>query len=67
MKNLLNKKIDDLSFEEAYRKLTEIVELIEEGNINLDDSIEYYEVGILLKNHCEKKLKNAEKERVLRR
>ena len=26
MKNLLNKKIDDLSFEEAYRKLTEIVE-----------------------------------------
>jgi len=60
MKNLLNKKIDDLSFEEAYRKLTEIVELIEEGNINLDDSIEYYEVGILLKNHCEKKLKNAE-------
>tara|TARA_Y100001980_G_C14294384_1_gene124200 strand:+ start:28 stop:246 length:219 start_codon:yes stop_codon:yes gene_type:complete len=60
MKNLLNKKIDDLSFEEAYKKLTEIVELIEEGNINLDDSIEYYEVGILLKNHCEKKLKNAE-------
>ena len=31
-----------------------------EGGISLDDSIKYYETGISLKNHCEKKLKNAE-------
>ena len=33
---------------------------MEDGKISLDDSIKYYEIGSLLKNHCEKKLKNAE-------
>tara|TARA_B100000579_G_C22511695_1_gene701802 strand:- start:265 stop:483 length:219 start_codon:yes stop_codon:yes gene_type:complete len=60
MNELLDKKIDELSFEEAFDRLNKIVDLIEEGGISLDDSIKYYETGISLKNHCEKKLKNAE-------
>tara|TARA_B100000029_G_C17104760_1_gene789247 strand:- start:225 stop:455 length:231 start_codon:yes stop_codon:yes gene_type:complete len=60
MDKLLDKKIDDLSFEEAFEKLNKITELLEEGNISLDESIKYYEYGMLLKNHCEEKLKNAE-------
>ena len=60
MNELLDKKIDQLSFEEAFDRLNKIVDLIEEGEISLDDSIKYYEIGISLKNHCENKLKNAE-------
>ncbi len=60
MKDLLDKKIDDLSYEDAFNRLQKITELLENGNVTLDDSIKYYEQGILLKNFCEKKLKDAE-------
>ena len=50
MEKILDKKIDELSYEEAFDKLQEIVSLLEEGNISLDDSIKYYEQGIILKN-----------------
>ena len=60
MKDLLDKKIDDLSYEDAFNRLQKITELLENGNVSLDDSIKYYEQGILLKNFCEKKLKDAE-------
>ena len=58
--DLLNKDIANLSFEEAFERLNEVVELIEGGDVSLDQSIKYYEIGFLLKNHCEEKLKNAE-------
>jgi exodeoxyribonuclease VII small subunit len=60
MKDLLDKKIDDLSYEDAFDRLQKITELLENGNVSLDDSIKYYEQGILLKNFCEKKLRDAE-------
>ena len=60
MKDLLDKKIDDLTYEDAFDRLQKITELLENGNVPLDDSIKYYEQGILLKNFCEKKLKDAE-------
>ena len=60
MKDLLEKKIDDLTYEDAFERLQKITELLENGNVSLDDSIKYYEQGILLKNFCEKKLKDAE-------
>ena len=60
MKELLDKKIDNLSYEEAFEKLQKIIQLLEEGNVSLDNSIKYYEQGILLKDYCEKKLQNAE-------
>tara|TARA_B100002051_G_C16405772_1_gene472150 strand:+ start:40 stop:264 length:225 start_codon:yes stop_codon:yes gene_type:complete len=60
MKDLLDKKIDDLSYEDAFDRLQKITELLENGNVSLDNSIKYYEQGILLKNFCEKKLKDAE-------
>ena len=44
----------------AFERLQKITELLENGNVTLDDSIKYYEQGILLKNFCEKKLKDAE-------
>ena len=60
MKDLLDKKIDGLTYEDAFDRLQKITELLENGNVSLDDSIKYYEQGILLKNFCEKKLKDAE-------
>ena len=58
--DLLNKDVTNLSFEEAFERLNKVVELIECGDVRLYESIKYYEIGILLKNHCEEKLKNAE-------
>ena len=60
MKELLEKNIDNLSYEEAFEKLQKIIQLLEQGNVSLDNSIKFYEQGILLKDYCEKKLQNAE-------
>ncbi len=56
----MNKKIDEMTFEEAFEKLNEILEKFESGEVSLEKSINLYEEGMLLKNHCEKKLNNAE-------
>ena len=50
------KKIEELTFEDAFNRLNEIVEKLESGDLSLDQSIEFYEEG-LIKNHCEEKLK----------
>ena len=60
MKELLEKNIDNLSYEEAFEKLQKIIQLLEQGNVSLDNSIKFYEQGILLKDYCKKKLQNAE-------
>ena len=60
MNDIESLNIEGMSFEEAYEKLNEIVNKMENSDVSLEESIKYYETGILLKNHCEKKLKNAE-------
>ena len=50
----------ELSFEISLKKLEEIVEQLESGNIDLEKSVELYEKGIELKNICEEKLKKVE-------
>ena len=61
----MNKKIQikedikKLSFEEALSELEGIVERLERGDIDLEDSISIYERGVGLKAHCEAKLENA--------
>ena len=51
----MNKKIDEMTFEEAFEKLNEILEKFESGEVSLEKSINLYEEGMLLKNHCENK------------
>ena len=48
------------SFENSIKQLEEIVEKIESGGANLEESISLYEKGIELKKFCEKRLKEAE-------
>lgn len=49
-----------LSFETALKELEGIVSRLEQGQVDLDDSIALYERGQALKAHCERKLKAAE-------
>ena len=48
-----------LSFEDALRELEKIVAELESGQAPLERSIEMYERGALLKQHCEAKLEAA--------
>jgi len=58
-KSNISPDITKLSFEEALEQLEEIVSKLEDGSINLEQSIEEYTRGVHLKNHCETKLKEA--------
>ena len=55
----VTEEIKKLSFEEAISELERIVEDLERGDIELEDSISIYERGVILKAHCETKLKTA--------
>lgn len=52
--------IASLSFEEALQELEQIVKRLEGGTGKLDDAIQSYERGTLLKRHCEAKLREAQ-------
>jgi len=50
----------ELSFEEAYKQLTDIVKKMESGALPLADSVVAYEEATKLKTYCEQLLKAAE-------
>lgn len=52
--------IGSLSFEAALARLEEIVRTLEKGEAPLDQSIELYQEGELLKRHCDARLKDAQ-------
>ena len=49
-----------LSFEEALAELEGIVRQLEDGTGKLDEAINAYERGAVLKRHCEAKLQEAQ-------
>jgi len=53
-------EVAGLSFEASLRELETIVARLEQGEVELEDSIALYERGQTLKAHCEAKLKAAE-------
>jgi len=56
-----NNDISKLSFEQAIKKLTDIVSKIEDGQISLEQSLSQYEQGMELIKHCRDILQKAEK------
>ena len=48
------------NFESSLKKLEKIVAKLEEGNIDLDDSIKSFEEGVMLDKECQKQLSEAE-------
>jgi exodeoxyribonuclease VII small subunit len=52
--------VDQLSFEDALKRLEEIVRTLEKGEAPLDQSIELYQEGDRLRRHCEARLRDAQ-------
>lgn len=52
--------IKDMSFERALKELESIVGRLERGDVELEESINIYERGEALKEHCDRLLKMAE-------
>lgn len=49
-----------MSFEEALAALEDVVNKLESGKVPLEESIELYTRGDALREHCERKLRDAE-------
>ena len=63
MTNTMTKASNDitaLSFEQSLAELEKIVRDLETGKAGLEDSIKFYERGVMLRQHCEAKLKDAQ-------
>lgn len=54
-------KAEKINFEDDMQKLEKIVEELEKGDLNLDDSISKFEEGIKISKDCNKMLDDAEK------
>ena len=52
--------VDKMSFEDAMKELESVVGQLESGDVPLDQSIALYERGAALREHCQKKLAEAE-------
>jgi len=52
--------MDELSFEEAYARLEEVLSRLQMGNMSLDDSLAAFEEGMALAARCQTLLDAAE-------
>jgi exodeoxyribonuclease VII small subunit len=57
---VLPPEIAQMSFEDALQELEQIVKRLETGAGKLNEAIQSYERGALLKRHCEAKLREAQ-------
>lgn len=57
-------KEENITFEEAMKKLELIVERLEEGDVPLEEAISIYKDGMELSKLCHNKLKNVEEQLV---
>lgn len=51
----------NISFEEAIKRIEEIVSILENGNTTLDDSLKLFEEATNLCNYCNNRLEEANK------
>ena len=51
--------VSKLTFEQSIRRLEEIIDNLESGNVELENAINLYAEGIKLQEHCKNKLENA--------
>jgi len=51
---------EELSFEDALKRLEEVVGQLESGRLSLEDSLARFEEGVRLSKLCQQKLKNVE-------
>jgi exodeoxyribonuclease VII small subunit len=53
-------EVEEITFEDAMKRLEEIVETLGEGNLSLEDSLKMFQEGMELCKICNKKLDEAE-------
>ena len=53
------KKIEKMPYEDAIKRLEEVVEILSSKQVNLDDMVGLYEEGNILYEHCDNLLKKA--------
>lgn len=51
---------EQLTFEEAMAELDDLVSQMEDGDLNLDDSLKAFERGVMLTRQCQQALSHAE-------
>lgn len=54
-------KVREMSFEESMEALEALVKRLEDGGIDLDESIGIYEQAVVLRNHCREILDEGER------
>ncbi|MCD6133268.1 MAG: exodeoxyribonuclease VII small subunit [Deltaproteobacteria bacterium] len=52
--------VEEMSFEEALKRLEEIAGILEKGDASLDETLKLFEEGMKLSNFCQKKLTEVE-------
>ncbi len=52
--------MEEMKFEEALKRLEDIVEKLESGSLELEESIQLFEQGVKLSLYCQQQLKQAE-------
>ncbi len=55
-----NRKMEDMTYEEAVKKLEEIVSRLENAEIPLEESLSSFQEGIALSRYCREKLAEIE-------
>ncbi len=56
----LNEKLKELSYEEAIKRLEEIVRRLEDADIPLEESLSSFQEGVALSRYCREKLAEIE-------
>ncbi|NLA71396.1 MAG: exodeoxyribonuclease VII small subunit [Clostridiaceae bacterium] len=67
MDNLINDKdnsLNDLKYEDAVKRLEEIVTILERGEASLDLSMDLFREGVALSSFCERRLQTMKEEMV---
>ena len=54
------KKTNTINFEKTFTELEELVKKMEEGDLSLEESLKYFERGMLLTKNCQQALNKAE-------
>lgn len=53
--------VDEMSFEESIDALEGLVKRLEDGGIDLDESLRIYEQAVALRDHCKRILEGGER------
>ena len=54
------KKTNVINFEKTFTELEELVKKMEKGDLSLEESLKYFERGMLLTKNCQQALNKAE-------